>query len=151
MKLVMTLAAIGVMAVGAAATQQKPAAGAAPAPGRSMTIVGTVVDAACYMMHPRAAVGGSHDECGSACIARGVPVAIANEADRKLYFLAGDVSAVGTMLHTRVRATGTVTEKREPMELKMPVGEHNEMVVRVDGGYRVMAIDKVGPAPARKQ
>lgn len=150
MKLLMTMAAIGVMGVGAADAQQK-AAGAAPAPAKTMTIVGTVVDAACYMMHPAAAAGDSHDECGSACIARGVPVAIANEADEKLYFLAGNAAAVGAMLHKRVRATGIVTRKREPMELKMPVGEHNEMVVRVNGGYSVIAIETVRPAPARRQ
>lgn len=148
MKCLMTMAVLWGMAVGAADAQQKAAAGAAPA--RAMTIVGTVVDAACYMMHPAAAGGDSHEECGSACIARGVPVAIANEADKKLYFLAGDARPVGSMLHQRVRATGTVTEKREPMELKMPVGEHNEMVVRVEGGYRVIAIEKVTLAPARR-
>jgi hypothetical protein len=35
-----------------------------------------------------------------------------------------------------VRATGTVVEKQDPMELKMPVRTKNQMVVRLEGGYK---------------
>jgi hypothetical protein len=32
----------------------------------------------------------------------------------------------GAACHARVRASGTVVQKREPMELKMPVGDTNQ-------------------------
>jgi len=31
-------------------------------------------------------------------------------------------------------------EKHDPMELKMPVGDKNQMVVRVEGGYKQITI-----------
>jgi hypothetical protein len=40
------------------------------------------------------------------------------------------------VLNARVRASGTVVEKHDPMELKMPVGDKNQMVVRLEGGYK---------------
>lgn len=143
----------GVLAAAAVLALSGGVAGAQAnrAPAKVVTLVGTVVDAACYMMHPAAADGGSHEECGRACVARGVPVAIANEADKTLYFVDGGVAALSAKLHERVSVTGTVTKKREPMELKMPVGEHNEMTVRVDGGYKVIAIQTIGEAPARRK
>jgi hypothetical protein len=53
------------------------------------------------------------------------------------------------MLNARVRASGTIVEKSEPMELKMPVGDKNQMVVRVEGGSKqitVQTLEKVSPA-----
>ena len=137
----MKYALIAMVALAAGAWQK-------PAAPQAVTLVGTVVDAACYMMHPAAASGGSHDECGTACIARGVPIGIANESDKTLYFPSDGGKGLAAFLHQRVRATGTVTEKTEPMELTMPVGEHNQMIVRVEGGYKVIAIATVAAAPA---
>ena len=146
MKLAMIAIATVAIAAGTSAAgrdgQQKPAAAA--------TVVGTVVDAACFMMHPAAATSGSHEECGTACVARGVPIGIANEADKTLYFPADGGKALAGRLHQRVRVTGSVTEKTDPMELKMPVGDHNEMVVRVEGGYKVITIQTIAAAAAAK-
>src|SRR5262245_54554169 len=54
-------------------------AGGAAQPGSSnqVTMTGRVVDAACYMLHPPAATIASHRDRGAACLARGVPLAIA--------------------------------------------------------------------------
>jgi hypothetical protein len=123
---------------------QSPSTNAAP-----VTLVGTVVDAACYMIHPDAATIPTHKDCGAACIARGVPLAIANEADKTLYFPADGNTQLLPLLDARVRVTGTAVEKKEPMELKMPVGEKNQMAVRVDGGYKVVTIGKIVREPGR--
>jgi hypothetical protein len=104
-----------------------------------VTITGRVVDAACYMLHPPAATIASHRDCGAACLARGVPLAIAGD-DRALYFPADGNERLKPFLNARVRISGSVTDEHDPMELKMPVGDTNQMVVRVEGGYRQITI-----------
>jgi hypothetical protein len=105
----------------------------------SVTVTGRVVDAACYMLHAPAATATSHKDCSAACLARGVPLAIATD-DGALYFPADGNQQLKTLLNSRVRASGTVVEKHDPMELKMPVGDKNQMVVRVEGGYKQITI-----------
>ena len=100
----------------------------------SVTATGKVVDAACYMLHVAAAMSVSHMECGAACLARGVPLAIATD-DGVLYF----------------PADGPVVEKHDPMELKMPVGDKNQMVVRVEGGYKQITIQTLEKILAAKR
>jgi hypothetical protein len=116
----------------------------------SVTLTGRVVDAACYMLHVAAAISVSHMKCGTACLARGVPLAIATD-DGVLYFPADGNQRLKTLLNARVRASGTVVEKQDPMELKMPVGEKNQMVVRVEGGYKQITIETLEKIPARKR
>ena len=113
------------------------------------TITGSVVDAACFMIHSPVANAASHKECGAACIARGVPLAIAGD-DGALYFPADGNKRLAEFHGRRVRVSGTVTEKTEPMELKMPVGDKNTMAVKVEGGYKVVAIESVARAGAKK-
>jgi len=119
-----------------------------------MTIRGQVIDAACFMIHPDAAEIASHKDCAEACLKRGVPLAIANEGDGKLYFPA-DPRPLRALLGQRVEVLGPVELKKEPMELKMPVGATNEMSVRVDGGYNVVTVEKMtklaAAKPAKKQ
>jgi parallel beta-helix repeat protein len=112
----------------------------------SVTVTGKVVDAACYMLHVAAAMSVSHMECGAACLARGVPLAIATE-DGVLYFPADGNQRLKSLLNARVRALGIVVEKHEPMELKMPVGDKNQMVVRVEGGYKQITIQTLERIP----
>jgi len=95
----------------------------------SVTVIGKVVDAACFMLHAAAATSASHKDCGTACLARGVPLAIGTD-DGTLYFPADGNQRLKILLNARVRASGTVVEKHDPMELKMPVGDKNQMVVR---------------------
>jgi hypothetical protein len=114
----------------------------------SVTVTGKVVDAACYMLHAPAATASSHQDCGAACLARGVPLAIATD-DGALYFPADGNPRLKSLLHARVRASGTVVEKHDPMELKMPVGDKNQMIVRVEGGYKqitIQTLEKIPPA-----
>jgi hypothetical protein len=114
-----------------------------------MTIRGQVIDAACFMMHPHAAEIASHKDCAEACLNRGVPLAIANEADGKLYFPA-DPKPLRAALGERVEVVGSVELKTEPLELKMPVGDTNQMSVRVDGGYNVVTVEKMTKLGAAK-
>ena len=113
----------------------------------TVRVIGKVVDAACYMVHASAATNASHKDCGVACLARGVPLAIAAD-DGTLCFPADGNQQLKALLNARVRASGTIVEKSEPMELKMPVGDKNQMVV-VEGGYKqitLQTLEKVSPA-----
>lgn len=121
-----------------------------PAGSETATVTGRVVDAACYMLHPPAATSTSHKECGAACLARGVPLAIATD-EGALYFPADGNQRLKTLLNARVRVTGTVVQKNEPMELKMPVGDANNMVVRLEGGYRQITIQTLTPLKPAKR
>jgi len=117
----------------------------------SVTVTGKVVDAASFMLHAPAATAASHHDCGAACLARGVPLAIATD-DGTLYFPADGNARLKSLLNGRVRASGTVVEKHDPMELKMPVGDKNQMVVRVEGEYKqitIQTLEKIPPAKHR--
>ncbi len=110
--------------------------------GESKTVTGNVVDAACFMIHPTAANTASHKECGTACMTRGVPLAIAGD-DGALYFPADGNKQLSAFHGQHVKAVGAVTAKTEPMELKMPVGDKNTMTVKVEGGYNVIAVESL--------
>ena len=128
------------------------AASAQPRQTREMNsfiVIGKVVDAACYMLHAAAATSDSHMECGSACLARGTPLAIATD-DGTLYFPADGNKQLKVLLNARIRATGTVVEKSEPMELKMSVGTKNQMVVRIEGGYKQITLQTLAKIPAAR-
>jgi len=86
-------------------------------------------------VHPSAATAASHKDCGAACLARGVPLAIATDDGNSVLPADGN-QRLKSLLNARVRASGTVVEKHDPMELKMPVGDKNQMVVRVEGGLQ---------------
>lgn len=120
------------------------------AESNSVTVTGKVVDAACYMIHVAAAMSVSHMECSAACLARGVPLAIATD-DGVLYFPADGNQRLKSLLNARVRASGPVVEKHDPMELKMPVGDKNQMVVRVEGGYKQITIQTLEKILAAKR
>jgi hypothetical protein len=113
-------------------------------PSNAVTVVGQVVDAACYMMHPPAASGASHDECGRACALRGVPLGVIDEKSKELYLADGASSkALLPHLHARVRLRGRSVKRTEPLQLQMPVGETHTMSVRVDGGYNALTVEHV--------
>jgi hypothetical protein len=109
-----------------------------------VVVAGTVVDAACYLMHPPAADGPTHDECGKACALAGVPFGVADQAGKRLYFAdAASTKLLLPYLHKRVRVSGRAVKKSEPLTLEMPVGEGNKMSVRVEGGYLALTVDRV--------
>jgi hypothetical protein len=107
-------------------------------------IVGMVVDAACFMMHPQAADSGQHDECGNACALAGVPLGVFDDAGKQLYLAdAAGSKLLLPHLHKRVRVTGQAVKKNEPLSLEMHVGQSNKMTVRVDGGYMALTVVSV--------
>ena len=109
-----------------------------------VVVVGTVVDAACYLMHPPAADGPTHDECGKACALAGVPLGVADQAGKRLYLADGaGTKLLLPYLHKRVRVSGRAVKKSEPLTIEMPDGETNKMSVRVDGGYLALTVDRV--------
>jgi len=126
------------------ATGLQPVARPATVP---VTVVGQVVDAACYMMHPPAASSASHDECGRACALRGVPLGVIDDRSKELY-LADSASSKALLphLHQRVQLTGHSVKRTEPLELQMPVDETHTMSVRVEGGYNALTIERVATA-----
>jgi hypothetical protein len=78
-----------------------------------MVVTGRVVDVACYMLHPQVATASSHGDCGAACLARGVPLAIAAD-DGALYFPADGQQRIKSLLNRRVRVSGTVIGEARP-------------------------------------
>ena len=132
--------------VATVAVTSAPAAVRLGGRGESKTVTGNVVDAACFMIHPTAANTTSHKECGTACMTRGVPLAIAGD-DGALYFASDGNTRLSAFHGQHVKATGAVTGKKEPMELKMPVGDKNTMTVKVEGGYNLIELESVVKAP----
>lgn len=122
----------------------------APQKGQFMTLTGEVVDAACFMIHPEnGSTGKAHEDCGKACAAHSVPLAVLNQADKKLYFPADGNKQLASLRGKQVRVTGTVVDKSDPMELKMPAGDKNQMTVRIDGGYKMVTIASIAPAAGK--
>jgi hypothetical protein len=117
--------------------------------GKKLKVAGTVVDAACFMMHPDAAMLPSHKDCGEACLARGVPLAIISEADGQMYFAADGNGRLTRFHQKRVSAEGIAVRKKDPLELKMPVDDGKEMTVTVRGGYNVLTIQSLAEAPRK--
>ena len=60
-----------------------PLASHEPKKGSSITIVGHVVDTACYLTH--AAQGEKHVECATECAKEGIPLAILDKDSSTLY------------------------------------------------------------------
>lgn len=109
-----------------------------------VAVDGTVVDAACYLMHAPAADGPNHDQCGKACALAGVPLGVADQAGKRLYLADGaGTKLLLPYLHKRVRVSGRAVEKSEPLTLEMPVGGANKMSVRLDGGYLALTVERV--------
>lgn len=113
-----------------------------------VSLSGLVVDAACFMLHPQAADGPTHDECGNACALAGVPLGVFDAASKQLYLADGAGSKqLLPHLHKRVRITGQAVKTVEPLTLQKPVGENNTMTVRVDGGYMALTVGTVERVP----
>jgi hypothetical protein len=108
---------------------------------------GRVVDAACYLMHPHAASGKTHDECGTACAKRGVPLGVVNEADGKLYLDLEARKQLLAHLHERVRVLGSTEKRQGPLRLELPVSDTNTMTVQLEGEYYVVSISNIAKAP----
>lgn len=137
---------IGGLVVGMVLLMHQALWGGGQPPEGKTVLNGVVVDAACYMIHPQGATPPGHSHCAVECAKRGVPLAILNDSDGKLYFPADGNKRVGKLVGKRVQVTGTVKQVADPMQLSMPVGTANTLSVRVDGGYAVVEIANLTPA-----
>jgi len=116
-------------------------------------VTGEVVDATCYLAH--GASGPSHHQCATDCATKGLPLAIANEADGKAYFPTDGNKQLMGFISERITVKGSTSHKSDVMELKMPaMGGKNEIDLRVSGGYEVItfsgAVAKAAPKAETK-
>ena len=90
------------------------AADAKKAEPKTQSWTGEIVDLGCYMGH--GAKGAGHQECGSKCVANGMPMGLLANGN-KLYVLTmnhdnGDpFNACKTMVSKNVKITGTMAAK----------------------------------------
>ena len=80
---------------------------------KPITIVGTVVDTGCYMVHD--GIGPDHVDCATECAKKGIPLAIV-DGNGKLYLPLGiDHENPNTQLmpfiEKKVKVTGTSVER----------------------------------------
>lgn len=141
MKVFLALAVAAAMAIPAFASEKK-------AEGKEIVLTGEVVDSVCYLAH--GASGPTHHQCATDCAHKGIPLAIANEADGKLYFPTDGNKQLMELISERVTVKGATKHVPDAMELKMPaMGGHNSIDLKVDGGYDVVTIASVEKAPAK--
>jgi hypothetical protein len=98
------------------------------APGKSITVVGQVVDTGCYLVHD--SKGAAHISCAEACAKAGVPLAIVDEAGKVYLPIAADHknqnAKLMAFIDKKVKITGSSVQK---------------------GGVNGIAIKTVEPAP----
>ena len=80
---------------------------------KPITVVGTVVDTGCYLVHD--GIGPDHAKCATECARKGIPLAIL-DADGKLYLpLAVNHANPNTQfmpyIEKKVKVTGTLVER----------------------------------------
>jgi hypothetical protein len=96
-------------------------AGAPPAPakgvhvqGTVMTIVGEVMDPACYLEAGAKSIGPGHFQCAVDCARSGQTLAIYDREDDRIYFIAGELPGKNpndpllAFIHKKVDVRGTV-------------------------------------------
>ena len=100
------------------AAPAKPAASPAMPPsgrgGQVMTIVGEVMDPACFLEAGPKSIGPGHFQCAVDCAKSGQTLAIFDRANDRIYFIAGELPGknpndpVMQYIHKLVDVTGTV-------------------------------------------
>lgn len=80
---------------------------------KPITLIGTVVDTGCYLVHD--GMGADHEECARECAKNGIPLAIL-DAEGKVYLPLGvDHSNPNTRLmpfiEKKVKISGTLVER----------------------------------------
>jgi hypothetical protein len=93
---------------------------AAPAPaedwtqGKAMTVVGEVMDPACYLEAGQKSLGPGHFQCAVDCARSGQTLAILDRVNDRIYFIAGELPGknpndpVMRYIHKRVDVRGKV-------------------------------------------
>src|SRR5688572_3013082 len=100
---------------GKAAAAKAPAAEKSkPSEGKYMTIVGEVMDPACFLEAGVKSIGPGHYQCAYDCAKSGQTLAIYDRANDRIYFIAGELPGknpndpVMAYVHKKVDVSGTV-------------------------------------------
>jgi len=92
----------------------KPAAKGEEVKGKYMTIVGEVMDPACFLEAGAKSVGPGHYQCAIDCAKSGQTLAIYDRAEDRIYMIAGELPGknpndpVIAFIHKKVDVSGTV-------------------------------------------
>ncbi len=102
---------------------------ALPAAAQQVTVTGEVIDSACFIK--MGATGEGHRECAQACGDAGIPLALLDEANEEVVWLAAkeDMKSPNADLREYAGRKVTIT------------GEYKER-----GGARILVIDTIRPA-----
>ena len=80
---------------------------------KPITVIGTVVDTGCYMVHD--GIGADHQECAAECAKKGIPLAIVDTTGKVYLPLGLDHENPNTRLisfiEKKVKVTGTSVER----------------------------------------
>ncbi|HVT60633.1 MAG TPA: hypothetical protein VHR45_19825 [Thermoanaerobaculia bacterium] len=128
------LTLIGAAALGPAAPIRAaaPAAAAKAAPAAAVTVIGEVIDSACYIKGGEK--GASHAMCAQACADAGVPLAILEDGTNKVVWVASKADAETPNKQLKPYAGKKVTVK----------GTYAER-----GGAKILIVESVAPAKAK--
>ncbi|HLQ66887.1 MAG TPA: hypothetical protein VK123_06630 [Candidatus Limnocylindrales bacterium] len=114
-------AAAAIAATVGASSPAAPAAGAkrAPEKGTYTTIVGEVMDPACFLEAGAKSIGPGHFQCAVDCARSGQTLAIYDRANDRIYFIAGELPGknpndpVMAFIHKKVDVSGTVYHRAD--------------------------------------
>ena len=87
--------------------------------GKYMTIVGEVMDPACFLEAGPKSIGTGHYQCAYDCARSGQTLAIYDRAEDRIYFIAGELPGknpnvpVLPYIHKKVDVTGTVYHRSD--------------------------------------
>jgi len=87
--------------------------------GQMQTIVGEVMDPACFLEAGSKSIGPGHFQCAVDCAASGQTLAIYDRAHDRIYFIAGELPGknpndpVRDYIHKKVDVTGVVYHRSE--------------------------------------
>jgi hypothetical protein len=99
-------------------SKMTPAKGA-PEKGKFMTIVGEVMDPACFLEAGSKSIGPGHFQCAVDCARSGQTLAIYDRTQDRIYFIAGELPGknpndpVMRYIHQKVDVSGTVYHRAD--------------------------------------
>jgi len=130
----------------------KAPAKAPSAEGKLMTIVGEVMDPACFLEAGVKSIGPGHYQCAYDCARSGQKLAIYDRAADRIYFIAGELpgqnpnAPVIAYIHKKVDVTGVVYHRSEAWGIVInKVALHEE---RPSAGEKAEAASEGGKAAA---
>jgi len=99
------------------AAMSKPSGG--PSDGKFMTIVGEVMDPACFLEAGPKSIGTGHYQCALDCVRSGQTLAIYSRDEDRIYFIAGELPGKNPnapllpYIHKKVDVTGKVYHRSD--------------------------------------